>query len=66
MLKIDDKLDIYPGLSLGLHDFGGHLGARYFFSDGFGVYTEFGTQLAQYDSDDKGFFIANVGVSFNL
>ena len=49
-----------------LHDFGGHLGARYFFSDGFGVYTEFGTQLAQYDSDDKGFFIANVGVSFNL
>lgn len=66
VLKIDDKLDIYPGLSLGLHDFGGHLGARYFFSDGFGVYTEFGTQLAQYDSDDKGFFIANVGVSFNL
>ncbi len=66
VLKIDDKLDVYPGLSLGLHDFGGHLGVRYFFSDGFGVYTELGTQLAQYDSDDKGFFIANIGVSFNL
>ncbi len=66
VLKIDDKLDVYPGLSLGLHDFGGHLGARYFFTDGFGVYTELGTQLAHYDSDDKGYFIINLGVSFNL
>jgi hypothetical protein len=66
VINIDDKLDIYPGLSLGIHDFGGHLGARYFFSDGFGVYTELGTQFAQYNSDDKRFFAANLGVSFNL
>jgi len=66
VINIDDNLDIYPGLSVGLHDLGVHLGGRYFFTDGFGVYTEFGTQLAQYDSDDKGFFIANIGVSFNL
>src|SRR5689334_5819756 len=29
------QLDIYPGLSLGLRNFGGHVGARYFFTDGF-------------------------------
>jgi hypothetical protein len=66
VLKIDDKLDIYPGLSLGLHDFGGHLGARYFFTDGFGVYTEIGYPLAPYDSNREKLFSTNIGVSFNL
>ena len=66
VINIDKKLDIYPGLSLGIHNFSGHLGARYFFSDGFGVYTELQTQLAQYKSTDERFFVANVGVSFNL
>jgi len=34
-----EQLDVYPGLSLGLHNFGGHVGGRYFFTDGFGVFT---------------------------
>lgn len=72
VLKIDDNLDIYPGLHLGLRNFGGHLGARYFFTDGFGVYTEMTIPFAKYDSSVKGFdyynnqFVFNIGASFNL
>lgn len=66
VLKIDDKLDIYPGLNLGLNDFGGHIGVRYFFTDGFGVYTEFGYPFSSYKSDVNKLFTSNFGVSFNL
>ena len=72
VLNISDALDIYPGLSLGLRNFGGHLGARYFFTDGFGVYTEAGFPIASYKTDPKGFdrynnqFTFNIGASFNL
>lgn len=72
VLKLDDKMDIYPGLSLGLRNFGGHLGFRYFFTNGFGVYTEASTPLARYDSDVNGFenynnqFVIHIGASFNL
>jgi outer membrane protein G len=50
VLNIDDNFDMYPGLSFGLKNFGGHLGIRYFFSDGFGIYTEFNAPFAKYDS----------------
>jgi hypothetical protein len=33
----------YPGLDLSLH-FGAHLGFRYFFTDGFGLFGEAGYQ----------------------
>ncbi len=69
VLKIDDNLDVYPGLSLGLKNFGAHLGTRYFFTDGFGVFAEFGLPLAKYDSDANDAnnqFMTNIGVSFNL
>jgi hypothetical protein len=72
VLGVEDKLDIYPGLDLGLRNFGGHLGVRYFFTDGFGVYTEAGFPIAKYDSDVHGFehynnqFTVNIGASFNL
>ena len=72
VLAIDDNLDVYPGLHLGLKNFGGHLGVRYFFSDGFGVYTEFNVPLAKYDSNIVGFekihnqFSVNLGAVFNL
>ena len=69
VLKIDEKLDIYPGLDLGLKNFGAHLGARYFFTDGFGVFTEFNVPLAKYKADDFKYnnqFVFNVGMSFNL
>ena len=72
VFKLDDNIDIYPGLHLGLRNFGGHLGARYFFTDGFGVYTEASVPLARYDTDVNGFehynnqFMFVIGASFNL
>lgn len=72
VMGLDEKMDIYPGLDLGTRNFGAHLGFRYFFSDGFGLYTEAFTPLARYDSDVNGFenynnqFVVTVGASFNL
>ncbi len=51
VINIDENFDIYPGLSFGLKNFGGHLGMRYFFSDGFGLFTEFNTPLAKYKTE---------------
>jgi outer membrane protein G len=73
VINIDENFDLYPGLSLGLKNFGGHLGARYFFSDGFGVYTEFNTPFAKYKSGTltaaetlHNQFTINLGAVFNL
>jgi hypothetical protein len=72
VLKLDPKMDIYPGLDLGLRNFGAHLGFRYFFTEGFGVYSEAGIPLAKYDTNITGFdhlnnqFVFNIGASFNL
>lgn len=66
------ELDVYPGLSLGLHNFGGHVGGRYFFTDGFGVFTEIGFPIAKYGSNNGVFDHLNnqttfsLGASFNL
>jgi hypothetical protein len=66
------QLDIYPGLSLGLKNFGGHVGGRYFFTDGFGVFTEIGFPIAKYSTDREMFKNLNnqatfsLGASFNL
>jgi hypothetical protein len=72
VLKIDEKLDIYPGLNLGLKNFGGHVGARYFFTEGFGLFTEAGFPIAKYNTDASGFeklnnqFTFTIGASFNM
>jgi hypothetical protein len=72
VINIDEKLDIYPGLSLGLKNFGGHLGARYFFTEGFGLFTEAGYPIAKYNTNSSGFeklnnqFTFNVGATFNM
>ncbi|NNK83433.1 MAG: hypothetical protein HKO92_09950 [Flavobacteriaceae bacterium] len=73
VLNASENFDIYPGLSFGLKNFGGHLGARYFFSSGFGIYTELNTPIAKYDSDDLTIaeeihnqFTVNIGAVFNL
>ncbi len=72
VLKLDEKMDVYPGLDLGLRNFGCHLGFRYFFTDGFGLFAEATTPLAKYDSDVNGFehynnqFVFHIGASFNL
>ncbi|QEE50329.1 hypothetical protein FUA48_12295 [Flavobacterium alkalisoli] len=67
-----EQLDVYPGLNLGIHNFGAHLGFRYFFTDGFGLYTESSIPIATYKSSPEGFdkynnqFIWQIGASFNL
>jgi outer membrane protein G len=73
VLKIDENFDFYPGLSLGLKNFGGHVGARYFFSEGFGIYTEINAPLAKYNTDDlspaeelNNQFTFSFGASFNI
>jgi hypothetical protein len=72
VLDINQNFDLYPGLSLSLKNFGGHVGARYFFSQGFGIYGEFGFPIAKYKDEllpveklhNQGYF--NIGASFNL
>jgi hypothetical protein len=72
VFKLDKAMDIYPGLNLGTRNFGAHLGFRYFFTDGFGLYSEAGFPLAKYDSNVQGFeeynnqFVFQIGASFNL
>ncbi len=73
VLNIDENFDFYPGLSLSLKNFGGHVGARYFFSEGFGIYTEASFPLAKYsnDANDIGYYIhnqfaLNIGAVFDL
>ena len=73
VINIDENFDIYPGLNFSLKNFGGHLGMRYFFTSGFGVYTEFNVPLAKYDTDTlspakklHNQFTASIGASFNL
>ncbi|MDP5139169.1 MAG: hypothetical protein NWP83_01715, partial [Spirosomaceae bacterium] len=73
VIGIDDNFDLYPGLSLSLKNFGGHVGARYFFSEGFGVFTEAVFPIAKYDTNDlkpadyiHNQFVVNVGAVFSL
>ena len=73
VINIDDAFDLYPGLHLGLKNFGTHLGARYFFTDGFGVFAELNVPLAKYDKEDSELsyklhnqFSVNAGLVFNL
>lgn len=72
VLKLPSNVDIYPGLNLGLKNFGGHLGTRYFFDKGFGLFTEIQFPIAKYNDKDELYqnynnqFSFNVGVSFNI
>lgn len=73
VINVSDNFDVYPGLSLGLKNFGGHLGARYFFTEGFGIYTELNVPFAKYNSGNltaaetlHNQFSLNFGASFNL
>ena len=73
VVNISENFDFYPGLSLSLKNFGGHFGMRYFFTNGFGIFTEFNTPLAKYNSDyltpaEKihNQFTVNIGTVFNL
>ena len=72
VIGLEDNMDIYPGLNLGTRNFGAHLGFRYFFTDGFGVYSEMTFPIAEYDSTPGVFgkynnqFVFQIGAAFNL
>lgn len=72
VLKLPAEMDIYPGLNLGLRNFGAHAGIRYFFSEGFGLFSEVGFPIASYDNNPVGYeklnnqFQFSIGASFNL
>lgn len=73
VLNIDENFDLYPGLSFSLKNFGGHVGARYFFTPGFGIFTEALFPMAKYNTDAltpaekiHNQFAINIGASFNL
>ncbi|MBD0831085.1 DUF6646 family protein [Aestuariibaculum sediminum] len=73
VINVDENFDLYPGLNLSLKNFGGHLGARYFFTPGFGVYTELNAPLAKYKTEDltpaeelHNQFTISFGASFSL
>ncbi|MDN3491769.1 DUF6646 family protein [Winogradskyella bathintestinalis] len=70
VINIDENFDLYPGLNLSLKNFGGHIGARYFFTEGFGVFTEANFPLAKYDTDEvidiHNQFTLNLGAVFNI
>jgi hypothetical protein len=73
VINIDENFDLYPGLNLGLKNFGTHLGVRYFFTDGFGVFSEINIPLAKYNTDNLTYtekihnqFSVSAGIVFNL
>lgn len=73
VMQLPDNVDVYPGLNLGLKNFGGHLGTRYFFSDGFGLFAEASLPFAKYNTEDltpaeelHNQFVFSFGAVFNL
>lgn len=72
VMKLPSNIDFYPGLDLGLRNFGGHVGARYFFDKGFGIFSEIQFPFAKYNDNDKLFnhlnnqFNFTIGASFDL
>ncbi|MDN3722869.1 hypothetical protein QRD02_00620 [Aequorivita sp. SDUM287046] len=73
VINVDENFDVYPGLYASLKNFGGHLGARYFFTSGFGVFTEVNIPISKYNTDvlspaEKlhNQVSVNVGASFNI
>lgn len=73
VINVDENLDVYPGLHVSLKNFGGHLGGRYFFTSGFGVFCELNIPFAKYNTDAltsaetlHNQVSVNIGASFNI
>lgn len=73
VLNISKQFDLYPGLNLGFRNFGGHVGSRFFFSNGFGLFTELTIPIAKYNTGNltpaeelNNQFMFSFGASFNL
>ncbi|MCZ4317603.1 hypothetical protein O4H26_01235 [Aequorivita viscosa] len=73
VLNVNENFDVYPGLYASLKNFGGHLGARYFFTSGFGVFTEMSIPISKYNTNTltpaeklHNQVSLNIGASFNI
>lgn len=72
VMGLPQNMDIYPGLNIGLKNFGAHAGVRYFFNNGFGVFGETQFPIARYNTDASQYehlnnqFSVLLGVSFDL
>ena len=73
VINVDENFDVYPGLYASLKNFGSHVGARYFFTTGFGVFTEVSVPISKYNTDSltpaeklHNRVSVNVGASFNI
>ncbi len=72
VIGLPANFDIYPGLNLGLKNFGGHVGTRVFFNKGFGLFAEAQFPIAKYNTEASNYKLLNnqfafvVGASFDL
>ncbi|CAM3513341.1 DUF6646 family protein [Aequorivita lipolytica] len=73
VINVDENFDVYPGLYASLKNFGAHLGARYFFTSGFGVFTEVSVPISKYNTDSLSTaeklhnqVSVSLGASFNI
>ncbi len=66
VIGLPSNIDIYPGLDLGLKNFGGHAGVRYFFSKGFGLFSEIQFPIARYKKDITDYEYMNNQVNITL
>lgn len=72
VLKLPRNIDVYPGLDLGLKNFGAHLGTKVFFEKGFGLFAEMQFPIAKYNTNASTYQLLNnqfnfsVGASFDL
>lgn len=73
VINVSEAFDIYPGIYSSLKHFGGHLGVRYFFTYGLGVFAELNVPIAKYNSDSltrqeklHNQVSINLGLSFNI
>lgn len=71
-LRMPDNMDFYPGLDLGLRNFGAHVGLRYYFDNGIGLFTEGQFVAQKYTSSIESFNALNnqfallFGLTFDL
>jgi outer membrane protein G len=72
VIGLPSNIDLYPGLNLGLKNFGAHLGSRVAFDKGFGLFAEAQFPIAKYNTDAINYqrlnnqFSFNLGVAFDL
>ncbi len=72
VIGLPANVDVYPGLNLGLKNFGAHVGTRIFFDKGFGMFAEAQFPISRYNTEASSYRLLNnqfafvVGASFDL